>query len=110
MSFTPGQKVVCTDDTVSQDKLAERARNFRNWVVKDKEYTVREVLDNDNIAPALLLEELRNPVYYQPLIKKYQEAAFGAWRFAPLQVPPPKTESWADDILHEIIHEEELTV
>jgi succinyl-CoA synthetase beta subunit len=49
----PGDKVICIDDKIDPDKNAEIRRDFEIWITKDKEYTIREILDNNGIVPGL---------------------------------------------------------
>jgi hypothetical protein len=58
---------------------------YHNWVKKGKTYTVREVLQNDDIVHGVLLEEIRNEPIYIELIDKKQEPAFGMFRFRELE-------------------------
>jgi hypothetical protein len=55
---------------------------YPNWIKKGQKYTVRAMLNNDDIVPGLLLEEVRNPLIFIHLINKVQEPAFGMFRFA----------------------------
>jgi hypothetical protein len=95
----PGDKVLCIDATIDPAKAAEIKQDFEIWVTKDKEYTVREILDNNGIVPGILLEEIHNFPKYFKLIDRYQEPAFATWRFRKLNYAT-KTE--------EEVHEEEL--
>lgn len=80
-----GDRVVCVDDVIKADKLEFVAYAYPKWVTKGKTYTIRAILDNDDIVPGLLLEEIVNPEIYIHLIDKIQEPAFGLFRFAELQ-------------------------
>lgn len=60
---------------------SEILANFQSWVKKGDEYTIREILDNDNIVTGVLLEEIHNTPLYFNLIKRVQEPAFATWRF-----------------------------
>lgn len=88
----PGDKVICIDDRIDPEKLEEIKRDFEIWVVKDKEYTIREVLDNNGIVPGVLLEEIHNFPKFFNLINKYQEPAFATWRFRKLNYATAKDE------------------
>ncbi|TWR25744.1 hypothetical protein FPZ43_15775 [Mucilaginibacter pallidiroseus] len=80
----PGDKVICINDKIDPDKSEEIRRDFEIWITKDKEYTIREILDNDGIVTGVLLEEVHNfPKFFQ-LINRYQEPAFAIWRFRKL--------------------------
>ncbi|HEY0895532.1 MAG TPA: hypothetical protein VGE15_03185 [Sphingobacteriaceae bacterium] len=80
----PGDRVICIDDRIDPEKAEEIKRDFEIWVVKDKEYTIREILDNNGIVPGILLEEIHNFPKFFNLINKYQEPAFATWRFRKL--------------------------
>lgn len=95
----PGDKVVCIDASIDADKAEEIKRDFEIWLTKDKEYTIREILDNNGIVPGLLLDEIHNFPKYFKLIDRFQEPAFALWRFRKLNYA---TQSEAEE------HEEEL--
>lgn len=80
----PGDKVLCVDDRIDPEKAEEIKRDFEIWVVRDKEYTVREILENDGIVPGILLEEIHNFKKFFKLLNRYQEPAFATWRFRKL--------------------------
>ena len=64
-----GDKVVCINDRIDPDKLEEIKNDFENWIVKNEVYTIREILDNDGIVPALLLEEVHNfPKFFKLMV------------------------------------------
>ncbi len=77
----PGDKVICIDATIDPDKAEEIAKDFEIWITKDKEYTIREILDNNGIVPGILLDEVYNLPKYFKLLGRYQEPAFALWRF-----------------------------
>lgn len=77
----PGDKVICIDASIEPEKAEEIKRDFEIWVTKDKEYTIREILDNNGIVPGLLLEEVHNFPKFFKLINRFQEPAFALWRF-----------------------------
>ena len=80
-----GQKVVCVDDSVSSPELMWSVMlNFQQWIKKDVTYTIREILNNDDIVIGVLLKEIVNKPVYIKLIDKTQEPAFGAFRFREL--------------------------
>ena len=54
----PGDKVICINALIDADKKEEISRDFEIWVTKDKEYTIREILDNNGIVTGVLLEEI----------------------------------------------------
>jgi|DEB0MinimDraft_10_1074344.scaffolds.fasta_scaffold223664_2 hypothetical protein len=76
--FNVGDEVVCVNDTKNE---SWSSMHFPNWVKQGAKYTIREILDNDNIVTGVLLEELVNPEVFQPLISRTQECAFATWRF-----------------------------
>lgn len=81
-----GDKVVCIDDSVSPQKMHVIFRLYTQWLKKDKEYTIREVVDNDGIVTGLLLEEVVNPLFFESvLLKRFIEPAFATWRFRKVQ-------------------------
>jgi hypothetical protein len=80
----PGDKVICVNDHIDPDKLEEIKHDFEIWVTRDKEYTIRELLDNNGIVPGVLLEEIHNFPKFFKLINRYQEPAFATWRFRKL--------------------------
>ncbi|RYF51293.1 MAG: hypothetical protein EOO38_03590 [Cytophagaceae bacterium] len=80
----PGDKVVCIDATIEPNKAEEIKKDFEIWITKDKEYTIREILDNNGIVPGLLLDEVHNLPKYFKLLGRYQEPAFATWRFRKL--------------------------
>src|ERR1700753_412055 len=80
----PGDKVICIDARIEPEKAEEIKRDFEIWITKDKEYTIREILDNNGIVPGVLLEEVHNFPKYFKLINRAQEPAFAIWRFRKL--------------------------
>jgi len=80
----PGDKVICIDARIDPEKSGEIRRDFEIWITKDKEYTIREILDNNGIVPGVLLEEVHNFPKYFKLIDRMQEPAFAIWRFRKL--------------------------
>lgn len=84
MAFYIGDTVVCVDSSMKPEAIAELKRTVPNWVVKDKQYTIRGFHDNDGIALGILLEEVVNPLCYIPLLGRFQEPAFADWRFRKL--------------------------
>ena len=77
-----GDEVMCINDSRPDGWSAE---HFPQWVKKDNKYTIREILDNDDIVVGVLLEELVNPVMYIKLLDREQEGAFATWRFRKLR-------------------------
>jgi hypothetical protein len=80
----PGDKVICINATIDPEKAEEIRNDFEIWITKDKEYTIREILDNNGIVTGILLEEIHNFPKYFRLIGRYQEPAFAIWRFRKL--------------------------
>ncbi len=79
-----GQKVVCIDDSINPQHFISLTKNFQQWIVKDKVYTIREILHNDDIVTGILLKEIKNKEIYIKLIGRIQEPAFADWRFREL--------------------------
>ncbi|WP_426671035.1 hypothetical protein ACPPVU_07345 [Mucilaginibacter sp. McL0603] len=80
----PGDKVICIDASIDPEKAEEVKRDFEIWITKDKEYTIREILENNGIVPGVLLDEVHNFPKYFKLIDRFQEPAFALWRFRKL--------------------------
>jgi hypothetical protein len=80
----PGDKVICVNASIDPEKAEEIRRDFEIWITKDKEYTIREILDNNGIVPGVLLDEIHNFPKYFKLIDRMQEPAFALWRFRKL--------------------------
>ena len=95
----PGDKVICIDASIDPEKSGEIRRDFEIWVTKDKEYTIREILDNNGIVPGVLLDEIHNFPKFFKLINRMQEPAFAIWRFRKLNYATASKEE---------VHEEEL--
>jgi len=79
--FDIGDEVLCVNDTIKPEALEEIIKDVPNWIKKGETYFVREVLHNDDIAPALLLEGVHNPPVYFHLLGRVQEPGFATWRF-----------------------------
>ena len=94
-------KVICIDDSISPEKLQEITQDFPNWIKINNIYTIREILDNDDIVTGVLVNEIINPPKYMRLINKIQEPAFGIWRFRTLLI---------EDIEHAIATEQVIEV
>lgn len=84
MAFYIGDRVACVDSSMRPEAIEELKRTVPNWVVQDKEYTIRGFQDNNGIALGILLEEVTNPLVYIPLLQRVQEPAFAEWRFRKL--------------------------
>lgn len=96
----PGDKVVCINATIDPDKAEEIRADFEIWITKDKEYTIREILDNNGIVTGVLLEEVHNFPKYFKLLGRYQEPAFAIWRFRKLNYA---TQTEAADEVQELV-------
>lgn len=82
--MTPGTKVICVDASIKPEAFFSVVECFQQWVVEKQIYTVREYLNNDNIVPGILLEEVHNKPIMIKLLGKVQEPAFGLFRFREL--------------------------
>lgn len=80
-----GTKVMCIDDLIKPEMMVTICNYYNNWVKKGKTYTVRQVLQNDDIVHGVLLDEVRNEPIYIELIGREQEPAFGMFRFRELE-------------------------
>ena len=76
---------MCIDDLIKPEMMVTICKYYNNWVKKGKTYTVRQVLQNDDIVHGVLLEEVRNEPIYIELIGREQEPAFGMFRFRELE-------------------------
>tara|TARA_R110002126_G_scaffold197836_3_gene345549 strand:- start:8 stop:328 length:321 start_codon:yes stop_codon:yes gene_type:complete len=77
-----GDEVVCIDNSYPSGWSVE---DFPQWVLEGSKYTIREILDNDDIVVGVLLVELENPSVFQELLGRDQEGAFASWRFSKLR-------------------------
>ena len=91
------KRVICIDDSIRPEALMSVARYYQNWVKKGEMYTIREVLDNDGIVDGVLLDEVTNAPIYIELLGRYQEPAFGLFRFADV------IEEQSEEVIHEEI-------
>jgi hypothetical protein len=98
----PGDKVICIDARIDPEKAEEIRRDFEIWITKDKEYTIREILDNDGIVPGVLLEEVHNFPKYFKLLNRFQEPAFALWRFRKLSYATSQQEEEQEAELVEV--------
>lgn len=94
----PGDKVICINDKIDPEKMAEIRQDFEIWITKDKEYTIREILDNNGIVTGLLLEEVHNFPKFFKLINRFQEPAFAHWRFRKLNYASPEAEAVTEEL------------
>ena len=98
----PGDKVICVNASIDPEKAEEIRRDFEIWVTKDKEYTIREILDNNGIVPGVLLDEIHNFPKYFKLIDRMQEPAFALWRFRKLNYASQSEEEVREEELVEV--------
>ena len=98
----PGDKVICVNASIDPEKAEEIRRDFEIWITKDKEYTIREILDNNGIVPGLLLDEIHNFPKYFKLIDRMQEPAFALWRFRKLNYASQSEEGVQEEELVEV--------
>ncbi|RFZ90481.1 hypothetical protein D0C36_22115 [Mucilaginibacter conchicola] len=102
----PGDKVICINDKIDPEKSEEIRRDFEIWITKDKEYTIREILDNNGIVTGVLLDEVHNFPKFFKLINRYQEPAFAIWRFRKLNYASAPAEALSE--IQELVEEEQL--
>ena len=79
------RRLICIDDSVKAEFAKDKEILFQEWVVKGEKYTIREYLSNDGIVDGVLLEELHNKSFYQPLLGRAQESGFRLSRFRELE-------------------------
>jgi hypothetical protein len=82
--FSIGDKVICINSSMSAHIVEEVKKDMPNWVVKDKQYIIRDIVDSDFVV-GVRLEEIVNPPRYFQLVKKYMEPCFAIWRFRKLE-------------------------
>jgi hypothetical protein len=98
------QKVVCIDDSVKVGQEEFVAKAYKQWVKKDQVYTVRAVLDNNDIVTGILLKEVKNNPIYIHLIDDFQEPAFRLSRFRELnEFEPVSKEEEVVNIIKQIL-------
>jgi hypothetical protein len=79
-----GQKVVCIDDSIKPGKEAFVRNVYKQWIKEGETYTIRDIIDNDDIVTGILLKEVVNMPIYIHLIDDIQEPAFRMERFKEL--------------------------
>ena len=80
-----GDRVVCVDDSMQPHTVEELKRDVPNWIKKDEEYTVLEIIEYDFGVTAIILEEIRNPVLYFKAVDDFREPAFLITRFRKIE-------------------------
>jgi hypothetical protein len=83
--FGIGDRVVCVDSSKQPHTAEELTTDVPNWVVKDKQYTIRAISHHDFGAIGVLLEEVVNQPKYFKLVGKVMEPMFAEWRFRRLE-------------------------
>ena len=76
-----GDEVRCKDASRKPENMVVVLKNFPIWIKQDKKYIVRDVFRNDDIVVGIVLQDVKNPEIYIPLLKRMQEPAFAFWRF-----------------------------
>lgn len=80
-----GSRVLCTDSSIKASEIFMVSRVYSMWVDRGREYTIRELLDNDGIVTGVLLDEVINdPIPQELLGGRFQEPAFRVTRFQEL--------------------------
>jgi hypothetical protein len=104
----PGDKVICINDKIDPEKSLEIRQDFEIWITRDKEYTIREVLDNNGIVTGVLLDEVHNFPKFFKLINRFQEPAFAMWRFRKLKYASVPSEAVSE--IEELVEPEKELV
>lgn len=45
-----GSKIICVDDSIRAELMPTVIKYYKNWVIRNKVYTVREVVTNNGIV------------------------------------------------------------
>ena len=80
-NFSVGQKIACIDDRYSNEATMQ---HFKQWIERDKTYTVRQVRPH-GAEGGILLEEIKNPPCYFPQFGGNLEPAFNPRRFVAVE-------------------------
>ena len=79
--FRIGDTVICINDSIPAEKKEKIEEDYLHWVKKDKEYTIRDIQNNDGIVVGVLLEECYNYPLFIPLLGRMAEPMFRLDRF-----------------------------
>lgn len=82
--FKINDRVICIDSSMQSHTVAELKKDMPNWVIKDKQYIIRDIVDSDFVV-GVRLEEITNPLRWFKLVNKYMEPAFALWRFRKIE-------------------------
>lgn len=79
MKFKKGQRVVCVDDSKSNQTTM---KNFKHWIEKGKTYTIRDQRSS-GLDGGVLLEGIDNPKIWFEHLQTSLEPGYHPARFAP---------------------------
>lgn len=94
-------RVICVDDSIKAGMLLFVGNSYPNWIKQGEEYTVREILPNDDIVPGILLEEVRNPEIFITLLGRMAEPMFRIDRFKKLEYNTLETVEEKEELITE---------